>query len=107
MEKYWRSGGALLSTAAGTPSEGSSPNSKRLFASAINGGDSQLSEAVAESLKNMLLVMSTAGLFGVSSAGDGEDRFMRLTRDAVQPWLPHILDDLFPPLTTTTAPTTL
>ncbi|XP_071108376.1 Golgi-specific brefeldin A-resistance guanine nucleotide exchange factor 1-like isoform X1 [Haliotis cracherodii] len=54
-----------------------------------------LSEAIPESLKNMLLVMDTAGIF---QTGDGrESQFWKLTWDKIDTFLPHLKEELFKP----------
>lgn len=53
------------------------------------------SEAIPESLKNMLLVMDTAGIF---ETGDGKDsQLWRLTWDRIGTFLPHLKEELFKP----------
>ncbi|KAL3876500.1 hypothetical protein ACJMK2_034342, partial [Sinanodonta woodiana] len=52
-----------------------------------------LTEAIPESLKNMLLVMDTAGIF---HTGDGiESQLWKLTWDRIDTFLPHLKDELF------------
>lgn len=69
-------------------------------------------EAIPESLKNMLLVMSTQGIFDTIN-GSQSDPSIRLspkdtnsqllwqqTQDRIDKFLPNLLQDLFPGLTT-------
>lgn len=52
-----------------------------------------LTEAIPESLKNMLLVMDTAGIF---QTGEGTDsQLWRLTWDRIGTFLPHLKEELF------------
>ncbi|XP_050390841.2 Golgi-specific brefeldin A-resistance guanine nucleotide exchange factor 1 isoform X2 [Patella vulgata] len=54
-----------------------------------------LSEAIPESLKNMLLVMETASIFHTP---DGvETNLWRLTWDKIDTFLPHLKEELFKP----------
>ncbi|KAL4239944.1 G-box binding factor [Mactra antiquata] len=54
-----------------------------------------LAEAIPESLKNMLLVMETAGIF---QCGDDDDtQLWRLTWDRIGTFLPHLKEELFKP----------
>ncbi|XP_070186725.1 Golgi-specific brefeldin A-resistance guanine nucleotide exchange factor 1-like isoform X2 [Littorina saxatilis] len=54
-----------------------------------------LSEAIPENLKNMLLVMETAGIFQ-TDAGT-ESKLWRLTWDKIDTFLPNLRDDIFKP----------
>lgn len=52
-------------------------------------------EAIPESLKNMLLVMDTAGIF---QTGDGvESKLWKLTWDRIDTFLPNLKNELFKP----------
>ena len=74
LERYWRSG-----------------KESQLENSSLGQFDASLVEAIPESLKNMLLVMSTSGVFG------GEDgRLWDLTWIKLEKWLPGVRDELFP-----------
>ena len=53
------------------------------------------SEAIPENLKNMLLVMETAGIFQ-TDAGT-ESKLWRLTWDKIDTFLPTLRDDIFKP----------
>lgn len=52
-------------------------------------------EAIPESLKNMLLVMDTAGIF--QNGDDVDSQLWRLTWDRIDTFLPHLKDELFKP----------
>ncbi|RUS73129.1 hypothetical protein EGW08_019109 [Elysia chlorotica] len=54
-----------------------------------------LSEAIPESLKNMLLVMDTAGIF--QTADGTESQLWRLTWDKIDTFLPKLRSELFKP----------
>ncbi|XP_061196225.1 Golgi-specific brefeldin A-resistance guanine nucleotide exchange factor 1-like isoform X2 [Saccostrea echinata] len=54
-----------------------------------------LSEAIPESLKNMLLVMDTANIFHTSDGG--ESQLWKLTWDRIDTFLPHLQKELFKP----------
>ncbi|GFR62155.1 Golgi-specific brefeldin A-resistance guanine nucleotide exchange factor 1 [Elysia marginata] len=54
-----------------------------------------LSEAIPESLKNMLLVMDTAGIF--QTADGTESQLWRLTWDKIDTFLPKLRTELFKP----------
>ncbi|XP_078316966.1 Golgi-specific brefeldin A-resistance guanine nucleotide exchange factor 1-like isoform X2 [Crassostrea virginica] len=54
-----------------------------------------LSEAIPESLKNMLLVMDTANIF--HTAEGGESQLWKLTWDRIDTFLPHLKEELFKP----------
>lgn len=60
-------------------------------------------ESVRESLKNMLLVMNTTGLF------DGDQRLTVITKDRLHSFLPGLWEEVFkmsaPPLSTPTSVT--
>jgi brefeldin A-resistance guanine nucleotide exchange factor 1 len=68
----------------------------------IEGSD-VLAEAVLESLKNMLLVMSTGGIFRPPVAADPVSPLSPLcvlwlmTWERIGTFLPNLHDDLFPP----------
>ncbi|XP_052766160.1 Golgi-specific brefeldin A-resistance guanine nucleotide exchange factor 1-like isoform X2 [Mya arenaria] len=64
-----------------------------------------LAEAIPESLKNMLLVMDTAGIF--HSGEECESQLWRLTWDRITTFLPHLKDELFKPAQPTPEPTKL
>ena len=53
------------------------------------------SEAIPENLKNMLLVMETAGIFQTDSGT--ESKLWRLTWDKIDTFLPHLREDIFKP----------
>lgn len=52
-------------------------------------------EAIPESLKNMLLVMHTAGI--LSSEGEPESQLWRMTWERIDIFLPNLRDDVFKP----------
>lgn len=52
-------------------------------------------EAIPESLKNMLLVMDTAGIF--QTGDDSDSQLWRLTWDRIGTFLPHLKEELFKP----------
>lgn len=52
-------------------------------------------EAIPESLKNMLLVMDTAGIF--QTGDDIDSQLWRLTWDRIDTFLPHLKEELFKP----------
>ena len=61
-----------------------------------------LADAVPESLKNMLLVMDTAGIFNSSPTGPGyasvqpaTTPLWELTWDKLDGFLPHLMTDVF------------
>ncbi|XP_053393405.1 Golgi-specific brefeldin A-resistance guanine nucleotide exchange factor 1-like isoform X2 [Mercenaria mercenaria] len=54
-----------------------------------------LAEAIPESLKNMLLVMDTAGIF--QTGDDIDSQLWRLTWDRIDTFLPHLKGELFKP----------
>ncbi|GFO18536.1 Golgi-specific brefeldin a-resistance guanine nucleotide exchange factor 1 isoform a [Plakobranchus ocellatus] len=54
-----------------------------------------LSEAIPESLKNMLLVMDTAGIFQTADGTDSQ--LWRLTWDKIDTFLPKLRSELFKP----------
>ncbi len=67
-------------------------------------------EAIPESLKNMLLVMSTQGIFDTSQSESSprlssKDASLQLlwvqTQQRIEKFLPNLLRDLFPGLVTT------
>ena len=47
-------------------------------------------EAIPESIKNMLLVMSTSGVF------EGRDRMWEVTWGRLDAWLPRLKEEIFP-----------
>ena len=53
------------------------------------------SEAIPENLKNMLLVMETAGIFQTDTGT--ESKLWRLTWDKIDTFLPTLRDDIFKP----------
>ncbi len=58
-------------------------------------------EAVVESLKNMLLVMSTQGMFQPRQEDQGQDQAGNLwdvTWTFLEPFLPNLKEELFPPV---------
>lgn len=57
-----------------------------------------LSEAIPESLKNMLLVMHTAGILQhTSEDSDDESQLWKLTWDRIDAFLPSLREDVFKP----------
>ncbi|XP_060605825.1 Golgi-specific brefeldin A-resistance guanine nucleotide exchange factor 1-like isoform X2 [Ruditapes philippinarum] len=54
-----------------------------------------LAEAIPESLKNMLLVMDTAGIF--QNGDEVDSQLWRLTWDRIDTFLPHLKEELFKP----------
>ncbi|XP_076459823.1 Golgi-specific brefeldin A-resistance guanine nucleotide exchange factor 1-like isoform X2 [Babylonia areolata] len=54
-----------------------------------------LSEAIPENLKNMLLVMETAGIFQTDCGT--ESKLWRLTWDKIDTFLPHLREEIFKP----------
>jgi hypothetical protein len=54
------------------------------------------SEAIPESLKNMLLVMHTAGILQHSDEND-ESKLWKLTWDRIDAFLPGLRDEVFKP----------
>lgn len=52
------------------------------------------SEAIPESLKNMLLVMDTAGIFQPDTT---DSQLWKLTWDRIDTFLPHLREELFKP----------
>lgn len=54
-----------------------------------------LSEAIPENLKNMLLVMETAGIFQTDTGS--ESKLWRLTWDKIDTFLPHLREEIFKP----------
>lgn len=57
-------------------------------------GSDLLSEAIPESLKNMLLVMDTAGIFHPDST---DSQLWKLTWDRIDTFLPNLREELFKP----------
>lgn len=57
-------------------------------------GSDLLSEAIPESLKNMLLVMDTAGIFQPDTT---DSQLWKLTWDRIDTFLPHLREELFKP----------
>lgn len=53
------------------------------------------SEAIPESLKNMLLVMDTAGIF--QTADGTESQLWQLTWDKIDTFLPKLHNEVFKP----------
>lgn len=53
------------------------------------------SEAIPENLKNMLLVMETAGIFQTDTGT--ESKLWRLTWDKIDTFLPHLREEIFKP----------
>lgn len=52
-------------------------------------------EAIPESLKNMLLVMDTAGIFQTSHGA--ESKLWKLSWDRIDTFLPNLRNDVFKP----------
>lgn len=60
------------------------------------GSSDLLSEAIPESLKNMLLVMDTAEIFHSADArGGGPSALWEITWERIDCFLPHLRDELF------------
>ncbi|CAH6947095.1 Gbf1 [Phodopus roborovskii] len=60
------------------------------------GSSDLLSEAIPESLKNMLLVMDTAEIFhSADSRGGGPSALWEITWERIDCFLPHLRDELF------------
>ncbi|XP_032137324.1 Golgi-specific brefeldin A-resistance guanine nucleotide exchange factor 1 isoform X5 [Sapajus apella] len=60
------------------------------------GSSDLLSEAIPESLKNMLLVMDTAEIFHSADArGGGHSALWEITWERIDCFLPHLRDELF------------
>lgn len=52
-------------------------------------------EAIPESLKNMLLVMDTAGIFRSSDSRTGYSDLWEITWERIVCFLPHLREELF------------
>ncbi|KAK7901666.1 hypothetical protein WMY93_018435 [Mugilogobius chulae] len=59
------------------------------------GSSDLLLEAIPESLKNMLLVMDTAGIFHSSDSGSGYSDLWSITWERIVCFLPHLKEELF------------
>ncbi|XP_056660734.1 Golgi-specific brefeldin A-resistance guanine nucleotide exchange factor 1 isoform X1 [Monodelphis domestica] len=60
------------------------------------GSSDLLSEAIPESLKNMLLVMDTAEIFhNADTRGSGSSALWEITWERIDCFLPHLRDELF------------
>ncbi|XP_056290825.1 Golgi-specific brefeldin A-resistance guanine nucleotide exchange factor 1 isoform X1 [Pseudoliparis swirei] len=59
------------------------------------GSSDLLLEAIPESLKNMLLVMDTAGIFHSADSGTGYSDLWEITWERIVCFLPHLREELF------------
>uniref|UniRef100_A0A4W6FFG6 Golgi-specific brefeldin A-resistance guanine nucleotide exchange factor 1 n=1 Tax=Lates calcarifer TaxID=8187 RepID=A0A4W6FFG6_LATCA len=61
----------------------------------LNGSSDLLLEAIPESLKNMLLVMDTAGIFHSADSRTGYSDLWEITWERIVCFLPHLREELF------------